>query len=71
MNIKLSLKRSCYAAETIGQDITIYLRQCYTVYDVLESIDHEIKHAQINKFKRGTTAKQDHYIIRLWDMNIF
>lgn len=71
MKVKFSLKRSCYAAETVGSDITVFLRQCYTVCDILESIDHEIKHAQINRLKRGTTAKQDHFIIRRLDIDSF
>jgi len=70
MRIKISLKKSCCSGETIGQDISVYLHNCYCVYDVIETIRHEELHAMINKFAK-TSARQDHFIIKLMDIESF
>jgi len=70
MRIKLSLKRSVCAGETFGQEIEVYLRNCFSLYDVIETIRHESLHASINKFVK-TTGKQDHYILKRMDVDAF
>ena len=71
MRIKFSLKRRGWTAETRGQEITINLRQCFSIRDVLECLYHEPIHALINQISRKTTAHQDHYIMRRMDIDQF
>ena len=73
MRIKFSLKRSPWIAETIGQNIIVYLRECYSLGDIMESLKHEPIHAAINKLigTDKTSEKQDHFIIRRMDIEQF
>lgn len=70
MRINFSLKRVYYAGETIGQNIEIYLRECYSVTDVIECIKHEVLHAVLNQIGESN-CKQDHRIFKLMDIDIF
>lgn len=71
MKIKFDLRECKWIADTEGQAINVHLRECYSVSDVLEAMNHEIKHAMINMFKRNTTADEDHWIIKRWDIDQF
>ena len=71
MRIKFDFKKCTWIADTEGQEVRIHLRECYSIRDVLEAQDHEMKHAMINKFKGNTSAAQDHWIIKLLDVDQF
>ena len=70
MRIKFSLGKACYSGETIDQNVTIYLQHCYSVSDVIETINHESLHAVMNKIAQST-SKKDHYIMKYLDIDQF
>ena len=70
MRIKFSLKKKGWSGETIGQDITIYLMHCYSVKDVIETINHESLHAVLNVMIE-TNTKKDHYIFKYLDVDMW
>ena len=70
MRIKLSLKKCGWAGDTVGQNITVYLRQCWSIKDVTEAIHHEVLHAVLNQV-RESKVRQDHYIFCLLDIDQF
>ena len=69
MRVKFDFKRCKWIADTDGQDINVHLRECYSIRDIIEALDHEVKHAMINKFKGNTTAVQDHWLIKRFDVD--
>lgn len=69
MKIDYSFKRSCCSGWTIGDEVTIFLRNQYTMDDVIGTVIHEEIHAIIDKTNGKTTSKQDHWAIQNMYLN--